>query len=235
MVNLVIENVDQGSVILKNAQFRDELLTFTGAGTELEGTILARKSVNDVVVGAADGGNTGNGTITALSVAAGSVVPLVGIYLLTLVETITEGGVFELTDPNGAIVGSSLLLDPAGEATTIFEVAGLLFSVVDGSTDFVLADFFTLTVATNGKMVPFSITGAGGAQIPTEVLTADVTAAGAGDEFTRGMVSGEVKKERLIIKGSGAGVGITDAIIDNLRDFGIVAIDTQELALLDNQ
>jgi len=46
MANLTITNVNLGSLILNNAQFRDDLLTFTGAGTVLAGTILARDSVS---------------------------------------------------------------------------------------------------------------------------------------------------------------------------------------------
>ena len=44
MANLTITNVDLGSVILKDGEFRDDLLTFAGAATVLEGTILARDS-----------------------------------------------------------------------------------------------------------------------------------------------------------------------------------------------
>ena len=46
MVNLVTTNNDLGSVIVKDAEFRDELLTFAGADDLLEGTILARDSVS---------------------------------------------------------------------------------------------------------------------------------------------------------------------------------------------
>ncbi len=46
MANLVITNVDTGSVILESGDFEDGLLTFAGAGTVLEGTILARDSVS---------------------------------------------------------------------------------------------------------------------------------------------------------------------------------------------
>ena len=44
MANLTITKVDLGSVILKDGEFRDDLLTFAGAATVLEGTILARDS-----------------------------------------------------------------------------------------------------------------------------------------------------------------------------------------------
>ena len=132
MANLTVTNNDLGSVILKDAEFRDELLVFAGAATAVEGTILAR-------------------------------------------------------------------------------------------------------VTASGKLTPFVIGGAGGAEIPKAILTYDVTAAGAGDESIRAGVSGSYRKERLIVDADGDGSNITDAILDQLRDYGLVPIDVEELATLDNQ
>ncbi len=235
MPNLAITNVDVGSVILLNAQFRDELLTFGGAATVAEGTILARQAVALAVAAAADGGNTGDGTATLATVVAGPAVPLVGIYVLTVTTAVTNGGILQLADPNGAIVASDLVMTAGAGASTVFKAAGLQFTITDGSTDLALADFFTLTVAADGKMVPFAIAGAGGAQVPKAILTFDVTAAGAGDEAIRAGVSGSYRSERLIIDADGDGSNITDAIRDELRDYGLVPIDVQELNILDNQ
>ena len=58
MANLTIENNDLGSVILNNAKFQDDLLTFAGAATVLEGTILARDSVPGKYVPFVKGGST---------------------------------------------------------------------------------------------------------------------------------------------------------------------------------
>lgn len=58
MANLVITNLDQGSVILQEVEARDELLTFAGAGTIIEGTILARDSVSKNLVPFVKGGTT---------------------------------------------------------------------------------------------------------------------------------------------------------------------------------
>lgn len=235
MVNLTITTLDLGSVILKEGEFRDELLTFGGAGTVLTGTILARKAVDDAVAAAADGGNTGDGTVTVGSVAAGPAVPLVGVYNLEVVTAVANGGVLKLEDPNGAQVAANLIMTVGAGAATIFEVAGLLFTVTDGATDFVAGDKFTLTVVANGKMVPYAIAGAGGAQIPKGIVTYAVVAAGAGDEAIREMVSGSVRKERLIIDADGDGSNITDAILDELRSYTLVSIDVSELNIYDNQ
>lgn len=133
MANLTITNVDIGNVILQDADFRDELLTFGGAATVLEGTILARDSVS------------------------GKLVPFV------------KGGV---TNENG---------------------------------------------------------------IPKAIVTYDVVAAGAGDVAIRAGVAGKCRKERLVIDADGDASNVDDVVIDQLRDYGLVAIDVQELGILDNQ
>ena len=133
MSNIIVTPVDIGNVVLKDGEFRDEELTFAGAGTVVEGTILARDSVS-----------------------------------LLLVPFVKGGG----TNENG---------------------------------------------------------------IPKVVLTYDVIAAGVGDVPLRAMVSGSVRKERLIIDADGSGVNIDNAVLDQLRDYTIVSSDVQELNILDNQ
>jgi len=58
MANLTITNVDLGNVILKDGEFRDDILTFAGAATVVEGTILARDSVSLKLVPFVKGGVT---------------------------------------------------------------------------------------------------------------------------------------------------------------------------------
>ena len=68
--------------------------------------------------------------------------------------------------------------------------------------------------------------------IPKAVLTYDVVAGGAGDLQVRAMVSGNVRKELLVIAAGGTP---SNAVLDQLRDYSIVPLDTQELNFLDNQ
>lgn len=234
MPNLTITNNDLGSVILEGGEFRDELLVFAGAGTVLEGTILARQAVAIAVTPAA-GANTGDGTVTLATVVAGPVVPLVGAYVLTVTTAVTNGGILKLVDPNGAQVASDLIMTAGAGAATVFEVAGLEFTVTDGATDFIVGDSFTLTTVADGKLVPYVVAGAGGAQLPKAIVTFDVVAAGAGNEPIRAMITGVVRKERLIIDADGDGSNITDAILDLIRDFSLISVDVQELNILDNQ
>ena len=201
----------------------------------LAGTILARKAVADAVTVADVGTPTGNGTVTLATVVAGSVIPLVGAYVLECVEAITNGGVFKLEDPNGAQVAGNLTLTVGAGAATVFEAAVLLFTVTDGSTDFAAGDGYTLTVAADGKLVPFATDGAGGAQIPKSVLRDALTAAGAGDLPARPIIGGRLRAGNLVIDADGDASNVTDAILDQLRDYGIVALSTSQLAELDNQ
>jgi hypothetical protein len=235
MANLTITNNDIGNVILESGEFKDELLVFGGAGTVLAGTILARKAVATAVTPAADGGNTGDGTVTLATVVAGPIVPLVGAYNLECIEAVAEGGIFKLVDPNGAQVATGLIMTVGAGGTTIMEAGGMQWTVTDGATDFIVGDKFSLTVAADGKMVVYAIDGAAGAQVPKSVITYDVVAAGAGNEPIRNMISGSLRKERLIIDADGDGSNITDAILDELRDYTLVSVNVNELNILDNQ
>lgn len=71
--------------------------------------------------------------------------------------------------------------------------------------------------------------------IPKGVLTEEVVAGGSGDEHARLMISGSVRKERLIIDADGDDSNIDGAVIDQLSDFGITSINKTELMKLDNQ
>lgn len=89
----------------------------------------------------------------------------------------------------------------------------------------------TIVKQVGGKLEPFAL----GDTDPVAVLTYDVSATAAGDVATRAMVAGDVRRELLILDADGNGDNIDQATIDHLRDFGIIAIDVQELNIQDNQ
>ncbi len=133
MPNMTPTNIDVGDSILKNAEFRDELLTFAGVATVLAGTILARDSVS------------------------GNMVPYV------------NGG---STNENG---------------------------------------------------------------IPKELLRYPVTSTGAGEIETRVGVSGDYRKERLVINADGDDSNIDSVVIDELRNYSLIPLNVNELNIPDNQ
>lgn len=234
MANIATTNVDNASVELRNGEFRDDTLQFAGADTFVAGTILARREVANAVAASAFTG-TGDGTLTLATVAAGQVVPIVGAYVLLCTEAVADGGVFSLTDPNGALIATGLTLTVGAGGTTAFEVAGLLFSITDGATNFAVDDTATLTVAADGDLVPFDPAGDGGEQIPVAILTYEVVRTGGGDTPIRALIGGVVNSTRLIIDVDGDGSNVNNAVRDQLRHVGITPLDVEQLAELDNQ
>lgn len=232
MPDPTITNIDNGSVGLMNEVHDDIILKFPGADTYVEGTILARKQVADAITVTADVGNTGDGTVTLATVAAGETIPLVGSYNLEVTTAVVNGGILKLEDPNGNIVASDLVMTVGAGVATVFTVAGMTFTVTDGATDFIVGDKFALAVAADGDAVIFAEDGVGGAQVPSMVLTYEIVSAGVADVAARALVAGQVRREKLVIDAGGT---VTDRIVDALRDFGIVARSVDELNILDNQ
>jgi len=230
----VITNNDLGGVVMSDPIYDDELLTFAGADVFAPGTLLARQAVDTAITVTPDVGNTGDGTVAA-SVVGIDVVPIPGAWNLECTFAVVNGGVFKLEDPNGNIVADNLTLRVGAGLVTTFNVAGLELVVTEGATDFVAGDKFAVAVVANGKLLPFAIGGAAGVGVPSQILTYEVSAAGAGDVAIRSLVSGRVRREKLIIDADGDGSNITDAIIDQLRNFTVVSTSVTELNILDNQ
>jgi hypothetical protein len=88
----------------------------------------------------------------------------------------------------------------------------------------------------SGKFVPFVVGGSTNENgIPKAVLTYPVVAAGAGDEAASVLVTGVVDRSRLVVDADGDSSNLTDAHVDTLRSYGIVANTVEQLAGLDNQ
>lgn len=71
--------------------------------------------------------------------------------------------------------------------------------------------------------------------IPKAILTYAVTSTGAGDVPIRAGVAGEFRKENLIIDADGTGANVDAAVLDQLRDYGLVSVNVTELNIVDNQ
>jgi hypothetical protein len=209
-------------------EFRDELLTFSAADTFVKGTILARQEVVLAITPVA-GANVGTGTCTNASVVAGTLVPRAGVYTLRCTEAVLDGGIWRLEDSTGVPLISDLRMTADVGAATVFNAHGLQFTVTDGTTDFALNDTFTLPVVADGKLVPYAIAGAGGAQVPMAILTYDATLSSAGNLRVRVLVSGDVKKERLIIDADGNGSNVNASVIDAMQRARITVTSTQQL------
>ncbi len=231
MANITTTNVDCGSVQLEGCEKLPETVAFAAAATYAEGTIMARQEVSPTLTAGTVQGGTGTGTVTVLSIPNSTVLPMLGDWVLTVVEAVANGGIFKLADPNGMIVATDLRMTAGSGGTTVVEVAGMQFTITD-ATDFIAGNFFLITVAAGtGKILPYSRTGAGGAQFPKSVLASPLTRADAGDLPGSSIVSGKVVKERLVVHGAGAP---TTAELEMLRSYGIVAVPVSQLARVDN-
>ncbi len=92
--------------------------------------------------------------------------------------------------------------------------------------------------AATGRLVAFNAGGSGGAEIPKTVLSYDVENATAGLVQTpvRVAVTAKVRKQRLRIGAAATDdTGVTKAVQDQLRDYGIKPVNVTDLSVLDNQ
>ncbi len=124
-----------------------------------------------VAAGAISG--TGDGTLTALAVHAGSVVEP-GTYTLVLKTAVADGGVWKLLDSDGKLVADDITMTPgAGEATVFSDVGGLDFTITDGTANFAVDDSFTITVPATKVILTSKWKGASANGIGLEMIGDD--------------------------------------------------------------
>lgn len=158
-----------------------------GAGNLKRGTVLGQQSTNPVQ-GAATAGNTGNGTLSAISV--GNAVD-VGIYTLTATAATT----FSVTDPEGNALANAAVGTP-------YTSAELNFTLTAGGTAFAAGDSFTIAVFDAvGTYVQCVRTASDGSQDPVAILADDADAT-AGPVTTGGYLAGEFNERALIFDAS---------------------------------
>lgn len=136
------EGVYTGEFLLSEAngtRSREEVVIAAGSGILKAGTLIALITAANALTPTAAPGNTGNGTIGSVTVTSAASS---GSYSLTIIEAAANAGKFELVGPNGAVIGE-------GTVGQSFTGGGLTFTLADGSTDFVVGDYFTLQVLAN--------------------------------------------------------------------------------------
>lgn len=90
------------------------------------------------------------------------------------------------------------------------------------------------TAAPAGPYFAWLNSASDGTEVAVAVLTYDVTASGAGDVPCRVLVAGDVIQERLIEASTGDGSNIDEETIRQLQDNNITALNTAQLARVDN-
>jgi len=167
---------------------------------------------------------TGNGTITVLSAAAPAKP---GIYTLKVTTAVANGGVWTMTDPDGVVLSSSITMTAGVGAATPFTIAGVSFTLTDGTTDFGLGATFLITVPATKINFTAKWKGATGNKIKIEVIDGDPGVTYAITQPTGGLVNPSIAAalgqignvwETMIINGCG---DLTDStILDALQTFG---------------
>lgn len=176
---------------------------------------LARGAIVGLVIGtatpAAAAGNTGNGTMGAVTLGAGAKA---GVYRVVCIEPAANAGTFAVEDPDGVIVG---------RANVAVAFAGPIgFTLTDGATDFVAGDSFTVTVAAGGTNVALCAAAAtDGSQTPWGIVAVDADASAGAAEvlvYTHGDFN-----ESLVTIGAGLTVaGAKEAL--RMRGLHLISV-----------
>jgi hypothetical protein len=119
------------------------LFNSTGAAVTMEaGLVLARDDTAAPSSAAKSGGNTGNGTMGAITVAQALKL---GVYTVRMLTATT----FRVEDPDGFVLGDG--------ATGVAFGDDMSFTITAGGTPFVAGDGFDITVAAGtGRFIPFT-------------------------------------------------------------------------------
>jgi hypothetical protein len=146
---------------------RDSVTILSGQNL-LAGTVLG-KVAHGTASAAAFAGNTGTGTVGAITLSAGAKV---GAHKLVIIEPAGNAGTFTVEDPDGITIGT-------GNVAVAFSGGGLAFTLSDG-TDFIAGDGFTITVAAgSGKYKKYDPANTDGSETAIAVLYADCDASSA--------------------------------------------------------
>ncbi|MBO8136795.1 MAG: head decoration protein [Desulfotomaculum sp.] len=180
-----------------------------GQGVVKRGTVLGKitKAIGNPT---ADAGNTGDGTVTNVSL--GSTAKL-GTYTLECITAVVDGGTFKVIDPDG------IRLDDAVVGTAY--TGPINFTINDGATDFAVGDKFTIEVsAGSGKYKVVNSTNVDGSQVAVCILAEEVDTTG-GDVTTEAYTSGHFNRQALIFGGDDTAANHET----RLRELGIYLSD----------
>lgn len=141
------------------------------AGILASGNNLSACAVlGQVVTGTAtaDAGNTGNGTISAVTIGNSFIE---GTYTLTCTAAAADAGTFSVVAPDGTVL-------PSLTVAVAYTSEHINLTIADGATDFIVGDIVTVAVEI-GKYAEFNAAGTDGTQVAVAVLYAPTDASSA--------------------------------------------------------
>lgn len=180
----------------------------SGSGVLKAGAVLGLAVLGSALAAAKSGGNTGNGTISAVTLLDGAKT---GIYKLRF----TSATAWTLVDPEGFEIGSGV--------NGVANANDLAFTTTAGGTPFVAGDGFDITVSPGTKKLkPLNPSAVDGSQHAVAILYEGCDATSADVRRTYTARDSEVQDDMLTWP-----VGITDsqknAALASLAALGIIA------------
>lgn len=163
-------------------------------------------------------GGTGTGTISAITLGRAAKN---GSYRIINRAVVTNGGDFEIMDPDGISCGRFLMGTGSGAAAS-WTSDQINFTLTD-ATDFILGNYFEVIVATHtGQVKAFSPLAVDGTQDPIGILLADVDASSTAKSGTAVSRVAEIDSNKLswaaTVTAAQKAVALT-----RLRALGVVA------------
>jgi len=153
-------------------------------------------------------GNTGKGLISGFALAAGGPAKI-GNYSVVCAIIASGGGTFNVSDPNGQLVGII-------KVGATFVGDGITFTIADGDPDFALGDYFTLPVVAGlGYYKLIDKAAVDGSNKFDGVLLRDCTTVGSTDKITVA-VGGSFMSQALTFA---SGTVLAD-VVDDMRALG---------------
>lgn len=188
---------------------RDVVTIASGSGIVDPGTALGKILIGAIAAAAKAGGNTGNGTISAVTALAGAKF---GVYKLRF----TSATAWTLTDPDGFAL--------AAGANGAANANDLAFTTTAGGTAFVAGDGFDINVAQgSGKYVPSADAAVDGSQNAIAINGYRVDATSADVDAVVIANDAEVKDPMLIFHASVSDDTKRAAKLSQLRTVNIKA------------
>lgn len=114
------------------------------------------------------GGNTGNGTFTIDATTPTLAGAKPGVYRLRCIAIASNNGTFRLEDPDGIVLGDTVMAAGAGAVSE--HIKGAL---ADGSTDFAVGDGFDITVPATRTFGPLNLSSVVGYNIAAGIAYGD--------------------------------------------------------------
>ncbi len=186
------EGAHPGEAIMSegNRDISRENVIFAASQTISANGLVSKLAVNANVDVTTAFSGTGDGAITMADPAVNGKAKD-GVYKAVCIEPATDAGKFEVSDPNGKVIGVATV----GVAFN----KEIKFTIADGATDFVAGDTFDITVAANSddfQWVAFDPDGTDGSEIPAAMSIYAITT-GSGET-----VKGSVMARMCVLNGN---------------------------------